>query len=97
MIASSLVCSDSLSTSIWRPFITVGAESFARMKSSGLVPAVVHGCSAMQFLLRSGEEGGLDCKVKFFSKVFSAFAEDPYVFFTFFGILCNIYVPLLLT
>ncbi|KAK1645388.1 hypothetical protein QYE76_063193 [Lolium multiflorum] len=62
MVASTPVCSGSLSTSIWRSFNTVGAESFARTKASGLVPALVHGCSALRFLLRGGEEGGLDCK-----------------------------------
>jgi hypothetical protein len=97
MVASTPVCSGSLSTSVWRSFNTVGAESFARTKASGLVPALVHGCSALRFLLRGGEEGGLDCKVNFFSKVFSAFARDQYVFFSFLGVLCNFYVPLLLT
>jgi hypothetical protein len=97
MVASTPVCSGSLSTSVWRSFNIVGAESFARAKARGLVPALVHGCSVLQFLLRGGEERGLDCNVNFFSKVFSAFAEDPYVFFAFLGVLCNIYVPLLLT
>jgi hypothetical protein len=78
-------------------FNTADAESFARAKTSGLVPALVHGCSALRFLLRSGEEGGLNCKVKSFSKVFSAFARDPCVFSLFLGVLCNKFVPPLLT
>jgi hypothetical protein len=97
MVASTPVCSGRLSTSIRRSFFTVGAECFARPKASGFVPALVHGCSALRFLLRSGEEGGLNCKVKSFSKVFSAFARDPCVFSLFLGVLCNKFVPPLLT
>jgi hypothetical protein len=52
MVASTPVCSGRLSTSIRRSFFTVGAECFARPKASGFVPAVVHGCSALRFLLR---------------------------------------------
>jgi hypothetical protein len=97
MVASTPVFSDRLSTSFWRPFFTVSAECFTRPKASGLVPALVHGCSVMRFLLRSGEERGLNCNVKSFSKVFSAFAGDPCVFSLFLGVLCNKFVPPLLT
>jgi hypothetical protein len=96
MISSTLVCSGKFFTSFWRPFIDAVAGSFARPMASGPVPAVVHGCSELRLLLRRGEEEGLDCNLRSFSKVFPTKARDLCVFFSFYGVLCNIFVPSLL-
>jgi hypothetical protein len=97
LISSTPVCSGKSSTSFWRPFIGAVAGSFARPRASGLVPALIHGFSALRFPLRSGEEEGLNCYVKSFSKVFTTFARDPCVFSSFLRVLCNNFVPPLLT
>jgi hypothetical protein len=96
MVSSTSVCSGKSSTSFWRPFINAVDGSFARPKASGPVPAVVYGCSDRHLLLRSGEEEGLDCNLKSFSKVSPTKARDLCVFFSFYGVLCNIFVPPLL-
>jgi hypothetical protein len=96
LISSTPVCSGKSSTSFWRPFIGAVAGSFARPTASGSVPAVVDGCSELRLLLRSGEEEGLDCNLRSFSKVLPTKARDLCVFFSFYGVLCNIFVPPLL-
>jgi hypothetical protein len=77
------------STSTGRPFWSSGVEGLVRLEASGSVPVSSHGCSELISDLHRGEEKGLDCFLRFFSRVFSTNARDPYVISEFYGILCN--------
>jgi hypothetical protein len=78
-----------ISTSTGRPFWSSGVEGLVRLETSGSVPVSSHGCSELISDLHRGEEKGLDCFLRFFSRVFSTNARDPYVISEFYGILCN--------
>lgn len=96
MVCLIPVCSSEFLASIGRPSFSSGAECFARPEASGLVPVFVHSCSVLNSLLRSGEEEGLHCNLKSFSKVLSTNTRDSYVLSLFLGILCTKLVPPLL-
>jgi hypothetical protein len=79
------VSSGECPTSVGRPSLSSGAEDLTGPATSGSVPVVVHGCSALCSSLHSGEEEGLDCNFRSFSNVLSTNARDPYVNFYFMG------------
>lgn len=81
------VCSGKYSTSIGRPFSSSGAGCFAGAKASGVVPVVVHGCSALSSPLHShsGEESGLVCNFNILAKSTLQILGIYVLFFYFMG------------
>jgi hypothetical protein len=79
-------------TSSVRPSMRPTSTLYVYTAASGVVPVSVHdgGSLGLQLQLDGGKREGLDCFVQFFSEVFSAFIRDPYVIFSFIGVLCKI-------
>jgi hypothetical protein len=67
-----------------RPLVSSAAKGFAGIKTSGVVPVDVYGCSVLSSLLRGGEEG-LDYVLPSLSKVLLTKIRDPYVILFFMG------------
>jgi hypothetical protein len=79
-------------TSSRRPSRRSATALYVYTAASGFVPASVldGGGLGLQLWLDGGKREGLVCLVLSFSKVFSAFIGDPFVFCFSYGVLCKI-------